>query len=423
MSFIYWQDLTFFSYLGTIIILIARDTEFNDLISTLVGGDETKIKVWLVVSYVMLSFPVGMYFAKLCWKYKVKEFELYRERKIIPMFSPQDSYMRYPLYALSALCLLAVVYTYLTIGFIPILRSFSVSSEIEVMQMRTALDRGFTGNVYFKNIFGLLLTPIVTLIAFCYYRMTFSRKDLIWFLVMMFATFLILTYDMSKSPFVRFLLAFFFMEILIRKINFKVLLKYAGLILAGLVAFFIMIGKKGEGGLGGIFGSITARIAISQISSLYKHMEIFPAEHAFIGFNSISQVLPFMTSSERSARIVMEIASPSWIEMDMGGVYNTLFIGEAYANFGWIGVILCPIWIGFLIQTLFIVFIRLKKTPIFLGLFVFYSFNSNITGGVNEYFYNIQTTILSLTILTVLIIAYSLYYSKNRENLSSVAIS
>lgn len=413
MSLIFWQDFLIFSYLGTIIILLAENTEFNDLVDTLTGGYETKVKVWLIVSYVMIAFPIGMLVAKLAWKYSVKEFDRYRQKKIVPLFSPKDSYIRTPLYFLSAICLLSVAYTYVVIGFIPILKSFSIQNEVEVMQMRTALDRGFTGNVYFKNLFGLLFTPIMTLVAYGYYRMTRTGKDLIWFALMMVATFFILTYDMSKSPFIKFLLAFFFFEILIRKINMKTFFKFGSVILAGLMATFVIFGKKTDG-VGAIFGGITTRVAISQISSLYKHVEIFPAEHPFIGVGSVSQVLPGIDHSERSARIVMEIAAPSWIELDMGGVFNTLFVGEAYANFGIMGIIISPLWLGFLIQTLFIFFVRLRKTPLFLGFFVYYSFNSNLTGGINEYIYNVQVIMLTVMVLLLLVISYYLYNSKNR---------
>ena len=98
---------------------------------------------------------------------------------------------------------------------------------------------------------------------------------------------------------------------------------------------------------------ITGRILISQVSSLYQHFEIFPSDHPFIGFSSLSKVLPLSHFSDRSGRIVLETTTPGFA--DLGGVYNTLFIGEAYANFGWWGVFNTPVD-RFLIQSLHILF-------------------------------------------------------------------
>ena len=44
--------------------------------------------------------------------------------------------------------------------------------------------------------------------------------------------------------------------------------------------------------------------------------------------------------SIRPARIVMSIINFLGIEAGTAGVMNTLFIGEAYANFGWLRVMM-----------------------------------------------------------------------------------
>jgi oligosaccharide repeat unit polymerase len=418
MTFIFWFDLIILSYLGSVVILLLQSTEFNELVDNITGGFETKLKVWIFVSYTIVAFPFGMWLSKLIWNFKVSEFGRYRILPIRTLFSPRDSYVRYPLYLLSFLCLGAVVYTYWVIGYIPLLRSSRLADEASVMQLRTSIDLGFGGNVYFKNIFGLLLTPVLTYISFAYYRLTKSRKDLLWFLIMFIATFFMETYDMSKSPFVRFLCGFLFFRILTGKIKASLVYRYAGIGLGLMAAFFIVFGKQ-SGLISLLFSyntGITGRVIISQISSLYRHLEIFPSYHPFIGFSSLSQVLPFGHPSERSARIVMEVVSPSWIEMDMGGVYNTLFIGEAYANFGLAGIILSPLWVGFLIQSLFVFLIRRKKSPLWLGLFVYFSYNSNITGGFNEYIYDAQVIILALIVGGIYAAAVYLIRSKEFNN-------
>lgn len=105
--------------------------------------------------------------------------------------------------------------------------------------------------------------------------------------------------------------------------------------------------------------------------------------------------------SDRSARLIMEYVNPAGIEEGAAGVVNALFIGEAWANWGIVGILLSPIYVGFIIQTLYLFILSSPKTPFFIALFVFYSFNSSITGGINDYIYNIQTMIMIGVILFV----------------------
>jgi oligosaccharide repeat unit polymerase len=414
MSFLFWVDLLGVSYIGSVIILLFQNTEFNDLVDNLLGGYETKLKVWIFISYTMLAFPIGMWLAKLLWNYKVGEFGRYRQKAIIPLFSPRDSYIRLPLYVLSVLSLAAVVYTYILIGFIPFLKA-SQLNETEVMQLRSSVDIHFGGNVYFKNVFGMILTPVLTYVSFAYYRVTRSRKDLFWFLLMLAATFFMLTYDLSKSPFVRFLCGFVFFRILTGRVKAGRILWYGAIGIILLVISFVAFGRiSGSGNLLFSYNTgISGRVLISQVSSLYRHLEIFPADHPFIGFSSMSQVIPFLHPSERSPRIVMEIVSPSWIESDMGGMYNTLFIGEAYGNFGLAGIILSPLWVGFLIQSFFVCLVRAKKAPLWLGVFTYFSYNSSLTGGINEYIYNARVLILAVIIGLAYLAA--LYLKRSKE--------
>lgn len=415
MSFLFWVDLVMVSYLGAVVILLVRNAEFNDLVDNLLGGFQTKLKVWIFVSYTLIAFPLGMYGAKLLWGFNTREIDRYRERPVVSLLSEGDSYIRYPLYFISLLSILAVIYTYVVIGFIPLLKASQLDSETAVMQLRTKVDIGFGGNVYFKNIFGTLLTPILTYVAFAYYRKTKTKRDLVWFLVMFASVFFMLTYDLSKSPFIRFLFGFLFFIILTRKVSFGKVLRFALLAIVLFIVTFTVFGKS-DSVTSLLFSyntGITGRLIISQISSLYQHVELFPKYHPYIGFSSLSKVLSPGHPSERSARIVMEIASPSWIEMDIGGVYNTLFIGEAYANFGLWGVILSPLWIGALIQSFFIGLIRARKTPLLLGVFTYFSYNSNLTGGFNEYLYDAR--ILSLAVILGGCYVVAVYLKRSKE--------
>ena len=77
-------------------------------------------------------------------------------------------------------------------------------------------------------------------------------------------------------------------------------------------------------------------------------------------------------------------------------------MSEAWANWGIVGVVFSPIYVGFIIQCLYLFILLNKKTPFFIGLLVFYTMKGTINGGMNDYIYNVSTF--------VMIIVYYLVY-------------
>lgn len=421
ISFVFYMDLIILSFAGSIIILLYRNTMFNNLIDNILGGYEAKLLIWELIIYAIFGIGVGMLAANLLFNFRRSEIEQYHTKSLKTLFSADDSYLKIPLYILSFISILSIIYTYLVIGTVPIVKSFFLKSQDDILALRAAVDRDFPGVVYIKNFFGYLLAPILCYIFYCYYLIDRSLKNKFWFYLMFFFAFMILTYDASKSPFVRFLLGFVFLRVLLSgSIPFKKFFWYVLGSVALLAAIFMLIAKQGLMEILFSYNSgLTGRLFISQVSSLYQHFQIFPSEHNFIGFHSLSQVLPLGEFSDRSGRIVLETTTPGFAEI--GGVFNTLFLGEAYANFGWWGVAISPLWIGFLIQTLHILFLRLPKSPMFIGLFVFFSYTSNITGGFNEYIYNMQYFLLFITVLGVWIFAAVFYKINSRSKLEHAA--
>ena len=243
-------------------------------------------------------------------------------------------------------------------------------------------------------------------------------KDRLWYYTMLLFTALILTYDLQKSPLVLFMVGMIMLKILI-----QVKLNKAWMINISLISFFILL-------LGyvllsenftlevlfsyntGIFG----RVFLSGIAGLFHSFDLFPEQIDYIGFSSISTyVSDFfdLEHHERSARLIMEAINPRGVKEGVAGVINSLFIAEAWANFGLIGVILGPTYVGFLIGITYYFLLLTKKTPLFLGLFGYLSYKSSILGGFNDYIYNVGIAVIVIMILGIVIVARKLYYYKN----------
>ena len=135
---------------------------------------------------------------------------------------------------------------------------------------------------------------------------------------------------------------------------------------------------------------LIGRIFVSEISSLYSHLSIFGDSVPHIGLSSLSSFLSrtlAIDSLSRSGRIVLETISPSWVDQGFGGVYNTVFFGEAFANFGTVGLILSPLIVC-------IVYYLIVRASFFLGprlsiaFLVHTSFNVSMMAGFNDYLWN-----------------------------------
>ncbi|WP_379020463.1 hypothetical protein [Parapedobacter deserti] len=291
---------------------------------------------------------------------------------------------------------------------IPIIELVKGGDALLLAGLREEVGREFKGNPIFRNVFGLLLTPIISYIAYGYYRMTRRLRDRIWFWGTFILSILILTYNMAKAPVVLYLIGFLFFRVYEKGQIKRFTLIYSG---AGLITMLLLmysfLSPSESNILFSLSFGIPGRILLSQSAGIYFSFETFPQHHDFLGFSSFAQLTDLLgiERSERSARILMERYNPEAVEEGTAGVMNSLFIAEAWANFGKFGLLASPLYVGFLIQSMYIFFLRMKKTPVFLGLFCYFSYKGAISGGFNEYLYHPIMLMLSAVLLLIIFLS------------------
>jgi oligosaccharide repeat unit polymerase len=420
ISWVFYYNLLAQSFVASILVVNNID---NHYLVSKISNESSRYFGWLAVQYTMLMMPLGMLFILFLFGYKTNSnlFQSYVRSPILPLFSLKDSYMRIPLYVFSAISVLSVLYVFYYLRTIPLFSMLGGAGHEILNGLRQEASREFGGNTYVKNIFALALTPILSYVAFAYFKMTGSKKDLIWFLVLFFSSFMILTYNIAKAPFIQYLLGFVFLNVLINgNIKKKTLGIAFALVLALLIVMYFLIAKVTDPSVLFSYNSgIMGRIFLSQAAGIFMTFDAFPDFIPHIGFASVSQAISDalgVSSLERSGRLLMEFFNPNAFKAGVAGVYNSLFIAEAWANFGLIGVVIAPFYVGAIIQLLFMLFLKLPKSPIVLGLFTSFSYKSAVTGGVNEYFYSAGYLVLLVAFLGVFMIGKGLRkYKKNLE--------
>lgn len=377
---------------------------------------------WAIM-YTMIAFPIGMLITNRFWRvFNIKKlFNDYCRREIILEYKYNDCSVKYICVLFSLLAFCATIYVTTVIGEISLIKAIKGSSALDLAMLRADTSRHFPGNEYVKNIFALGLTPLMSYVAYAYKLRNASVFNRVWFWLMFLAAIQIVSYNLEKAPILIYLIGFLFFRIYTgHPITKKQLLFIGCIILVGIVGLYIMIMGAGVDivSLFSYNSGIVGRLTLSSIAGFFFSFDLWPNTEDFIGFSSISQFiseafgLPY---SERAARIIMETTNPEGVKMGVAGVVNSLFTGEAWANWGIVGLIFSPIIVGGLIQLLYLFFLKSPKTPFFLAVFVNFSFKSAITGGVNDYIYNVQGFIIICLILSIYSSSKILYNSQKHH--------
>jgi len=411
ISWIFYFELIAQSFIASVLVINGWDNHY--IISGVQPG--ARFFGWLAVQYTMIAVPLGMLLAVYLsgWTTNRLLFQSYISAPIHNTLSRRDSFIRLPLYALSAASLLAVAYTFYSLGEIPLWTAIAGGDALSLAVARVDASLGFAGNVYIRNLLGITLAPILAYVSFGYFKQTGALRDRLWFYAMLAASFFILTYDLSKAPIIIFALGFLFFRVLAGGGVSRLVFYWFGLLaLLMLVGSYWLVGKVTDPAVLFSYNSgIPGRILLSQAAGTYFAFEHFPATREFLGFSSLSSLITEsigFVPSERAARIMMMIFNPAGVEEGSVAVMNSLFIAEAWANFGWPGVLIAPIYVGVFIQALFLFFLRSKKTPVLLGVFAYLSVRLPVTGGFNDFIYapglvNIAFMFVSVYLVAVLL--------------------
>ncbi|MDH5716667.1 MAG: hypothetical protein OEZ22_03400 [Spirochaetia bacterium] len=407
ISRIFYVDLFLMAFIGA---MLAVNNIDNHYIINKVKSNDIRLKAWMTVLWTMIGFPLGIIFVDFLFSKKPKKrlFKEYIFSNLSTLISSKDKALKQLLYFFSFLSFCSLIYTILILGKLPFLEAILGADKTTLARFRIEATIGFSGNSLIKNIFGLSLSPILTYIAYSYYQLTNKNNDKIWFFTMLIITFFMLTYHLEKSPFFLFLTGFLFNTVLIKgRITKKFIILILLLFFFGITLFYSFFYSGNVADLYINYNTgITGRIILSQISSLFLMFQIFPNIRDHIGFDSLSRIIS-TDYKETAARQVMEVVKPEAIVEGTAGVMNTIFVGEAWANFGFLGVLIAPIYVGMIIGFLYLFFLKNKKTPVLTGLFTYFSYKSAIMGGFNTYIYNAGYLIIFIVFFLLWFILYA----------------
>ncbi|MCB0509173.1 MAG: hypothetical protein KDC82_00325, partial [Bacteroidetes bacterium] len=312
LSYLFYVPLILMSAIGSIFIVLHIDEHY--LINKL-HHDQTRILAWAAIMYTMLSFPIGLLLAKrIMLKSSVQEaIKNYRAKSIEALLGKHELILKSILVCLSLIGILSMLYTFYSLGSLPIVELIKGNSSA-LAKLRISASREFGGNVYIRNIFGLQFLPLLSFVALAYYKMSKKYYDFFWFLLCFFSSILMLTYDLQKSPMAMYLSGILFFWVWVEgKLSKKAFVFGTASFIGVIVLFYLGFGVNN---LSEIFlqynEGASGRVLFSQVAGTFFSFEIFGKSHEFIEWNSLSNLVEHfgLEYSERAGRIIMEYINP-----------------------------------------------------------------------------------------------------------------
>lgn len=397
ISFVYY-NLVVFTYIGAMIVLLGYKDHYMI----------EKIEDWGVIyktcvyiGYVMIMLPIAIRaFSKLFIRGNIAQrYTVFLEKHL--EFEATEKIAFYIAIAFTLIGIFSTAYMFHNMGGIPLLSVFK-ARELAA-KTRISVTHDYAGNSYFRNIVVLMITPLISYFCYIYMRKSRTRK-LEWsflFVINAVITVLIKTYNLEKSPVIYWLFYFYIIEIMLGNPKATRILKKIFVI--GVIAVLGMYLFSGHvGGLISLSSGPLSRIIMTQASTLFLHIQVFPKYHLFLNGASLPSAVSWLFGTNeswvRSGKIVMETYNARGIAAGEAGVMNALFIGEAYANWGVWGVILSPIIVAIPFVITYGILLRQRKTPLNMVLYIglFMTFTNSLQGGIVDYIYNINFIILVL---------------------------
>lgn len=392
-------DFFCYSIIGSSLVLLGFGAGYYEY--SYMQNETTQKYVWLAVVYSCLFLFLTLFLLERKSKYKpvlkaIESVSSYYEGSV-------SSPLALFIVALLFFSFLYYLYYCMKHGYWPLLSMFTNSSA-ELSQIRYNDKFLSSENTIIKNFFMLTAPPISSYAAFYCYRnkRSFYWKNIFFFSIIV--SILCLTYRFEKSYLIFYLLGFMLLpQARKEKSNYihdekrrRKLFILVGVF--GLLFVLFITGGRENFNLNNMYRSFY-RLFLGQIVGLYRHFELFPSKVDFLKFQFFPTTIANIFGHEeiRSARIVM---MQTYGTGSSAGNMVCLFVGEAFANGGIIGLLLSPFIVGFSIFFHVFIFSLLDDNPLTRGCLVFFLLNNiPLTGGFLDFFYNPTYIILVIVSL------------------------
>lgn len=284
----------------------------------------------------------------------------------------------------------------------------AIAGEGSLAERRSSMTNDFQGKYHWYRLFMIELAQVVSFSLFCSVLITKKRWVLIVFLMSFCSLAFALTMSAQKSPIAWFFVGLFMVYATCRnhgKYSVQGILILGVIMVLTLAAMYIITGFQSD--IYGAFLSVISRAFAGSVQPAYHYLEFFPQEHDFLmggSFPNPGGLFPW--GGYRLPVEIMNWTRPELAERGIVGSMPTVFWAEAFANFGYLGIIVVPLLFGFLLFFVDHYVSKIRDTPIKVGFYVWMilHYSSLAQTGFSKFVIDIKMIVL----LTIFLIVISL---------------
>lgn len=334
------------------------------------------------------------------------------------VLAPRNDKYSYALISVSTIILIALLVSFLCkIGYVPLFKIVTGKSGFNYAIERQRINALYIVHPIFRNLILLLGIPLASYVVFSYFLVSRKLKWGVLFLLLFVSSLITKTYNFEKAPIVFHLAIYFFIFINYKGgISFRKALWFFGGGVLIIITMYASLTELPLISMLDIYNGPLGRTVFTPYGGIALNLDLFPKYLPFLEGrslpNSLLWIVGFTKSDQiRSARLLMEYYAPENVYSGTAGVFSTLFVGEAYANFGPVGLILSIIWVGLVLSVCFNIMLKTKKNVANITFAAYFTMSLAITsqGGFVDFLFNANWLFVAL----VLFVVYNL---NSREN-------
>lgn len=416
-----FYSLLFFEVIGMCLIFLGYNDHY--LIKKIINKNVISTAFY-AFAYTIIAFPLVIYiFNRYVFKIKDinKKYENNLQEKVLLESSKKQKKIFICVLIGISISFCSTLYVFHYIGYVPLFKYFDRTFDFAIERVR--ISRNFLGNEYIKNITMALFAPLFSYISYIYYKVSKEKKWGVLFLISFILCIFVKTYNFEKAPIVYFISYFYLIKILLGEVsNFKNILIFGSIGVTLLLISYFIIGNY-NGTIFSLSSGPLSRIIMTQSGTLLLHFDAFPALNSFLLGQSFSKKIALLLGLSgnfgvRSGRILMQIYNKNAILNGTAGVMSTMFLGEAYANFGVYGIILSPIIVGIIFSSIFCLYLKNKKTPLNMVLYLecLIIFTTVLQAGFVDFIFNVSFIIVIFVVFLIKFISSNKFQIRRKKN-------
>lgn len=399
VSYVYYLFLLQ-TFIGIVLIMLGFDKHYT--LDVLIHRKFSCQIAYVVIMSVSVMLPLGILVIE-----KLLRFKPYLEyTKYLGKKADTGRGIEFGIVCVvSIISLVLMVMFFIKIGYIPLVKLMTASSDFDFAIERGRLAEIILLNQYVTNICILAVIPLLSYLTFAYAVINREKKWYVLAFILWVAAVLVKTYKFEKSPLVFHMLVYVLIFIYIHGGIKRIFMGLcAGIMTGMIILFYVLTGFHGS--LLDIYNGPLGRTLFTQVGTLIYVFDLFPNVFGFLNGRSLSPtVLSLLGMGSdthlRSAKLTMAFFGAERVYDGSAGVMNSVFFGEAYANWGISGVVFSIIWVAIVIAVVFWVVMKLKKTPFTVTFFAMMvvKIGNTSQGGFCDFIYSFDFILTSVVLL------------------------